>query len=122
MLFDIFIFKGLNANVLFMKKIICFILLLTTNTVFAQWTTIGNDIYNTNTSNVGIGTIVPQAKLHVAGPILNHYISLDEGNGYVGFLGRGGRFTSGWASTPDILALTYFGRDFAIGGWGKSDG
>ena len=34
-----------------------------------QWTTNGNDIYNANSGNVGIGTISPAAKLHIAGSI-----------------------------------------------------
>ena len=33
----------------------------------AQWTTIGNDIINTNSGNVGIGASVPQHKLTVVG-------------------------------------------------------
>lgn len=31
-----------------------------------QWTTTGNDISNTNTGNVGVGTSTPTAKLHVS--------------------------------------------------------
>jgi uncharacterized membrane protein YedE/YeeE len=31
----------------------------------AQWGTLGNNIYNTNTLNVGIGTSNPQSKLHI---------------------------------------------------------
>ncbi|HVW96021.1 MAG TPA: hypothetical protein VHA56_08640, partial [Mucilaginibacter sp.] len=34
----------------------------------AQWNTSGNDIYNTNTGNVGIGTAAPQALLEVSPP------------------------------------------------------
>ncbi|HVW96823.1 MAG TPA: hypothetical protein VHA56_12710, partial [Mucilaginibacter sp.] len=34
----------------------------------AQWNTSGNDIYNTNTGNVGIGTSTPQALLEVSPP------------------------------------------------------
>jgi trimeric autotransporter adhesin len=32
----------------------------------SQWTTAGTNIYNNNTGNVGIGTTIPVAKLHVA--------------------------------------------------------
>lgn len=43
---------------------------------------------------------------------------------YIGMLGRGASLTSGWTSSsiPDAYTLTYFKRDFAIGGWRKSDG
>ncbi len=49
-------------------------------------------------------------------------VTLVEGSTYIGYLGRGATITSGWNQTPDILALTYQGRDFAIGGWGKTGG
>jgi hypothetical protein len=32
--------------------------------VFSQWTTLGNNIYNSNTGYVGIGLQAPTAKLH----------------------------------------------------------
>jgi hypothetical protein len=43
---------------------------------------------------------------------------------YIGMLGRGASLTSGWTTSllPDAYTLTYFKRDFAIGGWRKSDG
>jgi len=37
------------------------------NFLFAQWTTTGTNISNTNTGNVGIGTTTPQSKLQVVG-------------------------------------------------------
>jgi len=40
--------------------------LFISNSVWAQyWSPSGNDIYNTNTGNVGIGTSTPSGKLHV---------------------------------------------------------
>jgi hypothetical protein len=47
---------------------------------------------------------------------------LYEGDTFVGFLGRGNLYTGGWSAFPNILTLTYHARDFAIGGWRKSDG
>src|SRR5215210_5721909 len=37
-------------------------------TAMAQWATSGNDISNTNSGNVGIGTSSPATKLEVQGP------------------------------------------------------
>lgn len=41
-------------------------LLFQSNSAFAQWATSGNNIYNTNSGNVGIGTIAPGAKLDIS--------------------------------------------------------
>lgn len=47
-----------------MKKILfLFIYLLSLKMAFTQWTTSGNDIYNSNTGNVGVGTTAPTSKL-----------------------------------------------------------
>lgn len=53
-----------------MKKIFTLALLcLITHWGFAQWTTNGTHIHNTNTGNVGIGLTNPALKLHVNGDI-----------------------------------------------------
>ncbi len=41
----------------------------------AQWTTNGNDIYNSNTGNVGIGTASPQFRFEVVGSQKNRNIA-----------------------------------------------
>lgn len=43
------------------------VFLLSGQAVFGQWTTSGDDIHNSNSGNVGIGTIAPTAALEVAG-------------------------------------------------------
>jgi hypothetical protein len=51
-----------------MKKALLFSgLLLAVNVLFAQWTTSGNNIYNSNTGFVGIGTTNPGLPLQVNG-------------------------------------------------------
>ena len=47
---------------------------LTSTTAVAQWTTNGNNINNTNTGNVGVGTTAPATKLHVAGGIYSSQV------------------------------------------------
>ena len=39
---------------------------LSFETAFAQWSTNGNHIHNSNSGNVGVGTSTPQAKFHVS--------------------------------------------------------
>ncbi len=56
-----------SVGILIASIIFC----LTTN-VQAQWTLSGNNIYNTNTGNVGIGTTTPWDKLDVRGGILGY--------------------------------------------------
>jgi len=60
------------------------IALLISVTGRAQWATSGNNIYNTNTGNVGVGTTTPQVKLHVNGSIRGDQsgaLRIDSGNG-----------------------------------------
>lgn len=81
----------------------------------------GNLLMQTQGGNVGIGTTSPDTKLHVDGTIKSSVISLAEGPTLLGFFGRGLPITGAWSQTPDILSLTYMRRDFAIGGWSKSN-
>lgn len=71
--------------------------------------------------NVGIGTTTPSDKLEVNGKVRGNMFSSYEGATPIGYFSRGQSLTSGWAATPDVLAITYQNRDFAIGGWGKAD-
>jgi hypothetical protein len=63
-----------------MKKL--YLTLITLLSVFqftyAQWTTSGTNIYNSNTGNVGVGTTNPLTRLHITG----NGSSVDAGNGY----------------------------------------
>src|SRR5258708_17930270 len=51
----------------------------TPRTVMVQWATNGNNINNTNTGNVGIGTSAPNAKLAVS----TNSVTLPSGTGAV---------------------------------------
>ena len=53
-----------------------------------QWTTNGNDISNTNTGNVGVGTTAPTQKLQVVGGIIENQFSTTPGQGYGIFASR----------------------------------
>lgn len=54
-----------------MKKLILSgVLFLSIQSVKAQWTTSGTNIYNSNTGNVGIGTTAPTTKFHVASGVV----------------------------------------------------
>jgi len=86
-----------------------------------SWQVSGANLVFT-TGRVGIGTATPQTPLDVTGGIRSVYTSFYEGTDFVGFIGRGNAFTGGWATWPDVFTITYNKRDFAIGGWKKSDG
>src|SRR5215208_2982882 len=59
-----------------MKKLsILLSLILIVSISNAQWTTSGNDIYNTNTGNVGVGTSAPPARLSVLQPVTTNVVS-----------------------------------------------
>src|ERR1700743_938933 len=66
-----------------MKKITLSLIAIvfTINFSYAQWNSSGNNIYNTNTGAVGIGTTAPTAKLGVVGPSGNTIYSAQAGSG-----------------------------------------
>ena len=69
------------ANNYYMKTIPLFVcLLFITNILFAQWTTSGTNIYNSNTGFVGIGTTSPAFPLDVNGVVnSSNYMSATGG-------------------------------------------
>jgi len=98
-----------------MKKIILFLgLACCSNGLFAQ---------NTfpPTGFAGIGTAVPISQLQVVGVTTSTVVALSDGTNLAGYLGRGANISSGYSATPEVLSLSYMKRDFAIGGWGKTD-
>lgn len=72
-------------NTIYMKVIrfsifLLAVVALSTNTLFAQWTTSGTNIYNSNTGFVGIGTTSPAFPLDVNGVVnCRSYISTTGG-------------------------------------------
>ncbi len=97
-----------------MKKIYFLILsfVLTANFSFAQWTTNGNDIYNSNTGNVGIGTTSPTAKLTVNGTIQGSNFSTAGYNTIVGSNNGNSTLTG----NSNVLLGTNSGNSLTTGG------
>src|SRR6202012_6002213 len=80
-----------------MKKITLSLIAIvfTINFSYAQWNSSGNNIYNTNTGAVGIGTTAPTAKLGVVGPSGNTIYSAQAGSGGEWAFGQNVGATSG---------------------------
>jgi len=64
-------------------RLMLFALIISPFFAVGQWTTVGNDIYSTNTGNVGIGTATPVFKLQVNGGAV--YVSRSPNNDYLLF-------------------------------------
>jgi hypothetical protein len=97
------------------KLILSAVLLLSIQTTKAQWGVNGTHIYNTNTGSVGIGTMVPTTKLHVADGVL----SITGNNSYGGpqmILGPTTTNNNNWG-----LECTTTGLNFWRPGSGQSN-
>jgi hypothetical protein len=65
LVFQLLKFKIMKKFITLLAGITC-LMFLSLDTVNAQWTTVGTDIHNTNTGNVGISTTAPATLLDVA--------------------------------------------------------
>jgi len=87
-------------------------------------TIVNNSVAQSNvfpsSGNVGIGTMTPTTKLQVKGTTTTNLVALEEDANVISYFGRGESITGAFNAVPNILALTYMKRDFAIGGWGKT--
>lgn len=92
-----------HKNCRFMKKLSIFLLVvILTNSLSAQWTTSGTNIYNSNAGNVGIGTTTPAAKLQVVGSFfLNRPSLMQDGGNTIGITSA-----SYFAIAPSDLSST----------------
>src|ERR1041385_3277615 len=84
------------------------------------WATSGNNINNTNTGNVGIGTTTPGVKLEVNVPVTTSLVtsSTDLGSSAIVIRDNGGQFNSkvgilgsSGAVAGDLSAGLLFGRE-----------
>ena len=83
---------------LYTVLVVCVLLGAYPSYVKAQWTTNGNNINNTNSGNVGVGTTTPTQKLDVAGSIATSGTTVIDANRNITNAGSGsfsGTVTSG---------------------------
>ena len=74
------------------------LLALSAKPATAQWTADGNNINNTNSGNVGVGTTAPSTKLHVAGGIYSsQVIESANSNGFRLVVSGPGDTRASWA-------------------------
>ena len=71
---------------------------------------------NSDNGYVGINNIAPRYRLDVEGWMGTSGMDI----GGIGYFGKGSSVTGAW-NLPEALTLTYYKRDFAIGGWGKTN-
>ncbi|HKV35435.1 MAG TPA: hypothetical protein VJP89_13960 [Pyrinomonadaceae bacterium] len=87
-----------------------------------QWTTNGNDINNTNSGNLGVGTTAPAAKLHVNGGIYSaSVIESANTNGFRLVVTGPGDWRSSWtydggATTTRLTSATNVKTSFGSNG------
>ncbi|MGF7076232.1 hypothetical protein [Mucilaginibacter sp. 3215] len=93
------------------------------NYLFAQWTPSGNDIYNSNTGNVGIGTSTPKAILDMGKPLNPGQVStilarLSEGYSAGGgtYLGTVGYNTQPSGTITDVTDVKSFAIEHSFYG------
>jgi hypothetical protein len=105
--------SGLNVRILLM---VALAVLGFGQAADAQWTTSGNDIYNSNSGNVGIGVTTPSQKLEVNGAVssigsIAAYLTYDRStSGYGGFYRTGG-VNRLWDNTfGDVLSFDSTGK------------
>ena len=79
---------------------------------YSQWTTSGTNIYNSNTGNVGIGTISPTYPLHVVGSV-NDLVGLTASGG-----GRGGIYIQN-TNSSGFATITMENNHGSLGSFGQ---
>jgi hypothetical protein len=94
---------------------------LASNSIAGNLHVTGSGDHYIQNGKLGIGTTHPETTLHVNGQATMNMVTLAEGATHIGYFGRGGSITSGWSANPNILAINYHSRDFAIGGWSKTN-
>jgi hypothetical protein len=81
-----------------MTVVTCFLIVAHPGSAAGQWTTNGNNINNTNSGNVGVGTTTPAQKLDVAGSIASSGTTVIDSSRNITNAGTGsfsGTVTSG---------------------------
>jgi hypothetical protein len=98
-------------NIVVSGMVLAVVLLITSKGAFAQWTTNGTNIYNTNTGNVGIGTSTPAQALHILGDDYHSAFRVQgTGTGY-------GPKVQIWSFAPNGKNFTlHSGQSFDFGG------